>query len=188
MPCVEKGVFKMEIITTFQEEDKRIVKIEIGEYAINVFPGNKGEHKEVDIIVKCEKPTSKNQGAKLTHTQWTMDLLMKLSGNKGMTKKFIRLLLKHWKSCTIIPNRHPETLKSIIEDFLSKIQFEKFDKLNQYGEYSVECLYTFMCLIALEEKANSSNARYYEEILSAMLKDNIDLAYISRRASGTYGG
>ena len=62
----------------------------------------------------------------------------------------------------------------------------KYKELDKYGEYEVEFLFIVLILMMYEEKTNSHKAHMFNDVLEALLKDELDIFSII--SSATFHG
>ena len=60
------------------------------------------------------------------------------------------------------------------------------EKLNNYGEYSVEFLIVLMTLLMTQEKTNRNDAYMFGKVLDSLLKEELDIFSIMSAAG--FGG
>lgn len=169
-----------------KNEDMSIIDIKLTNYIISVYQGSKGEHPENDIKIVYYENSKSRQGRTPKHIHWAVDLLIKKQFEQQLTNSFIKEIKKDWNNCQILENNNFETLKNIIESYLIKIDLKKYIKLNNYGEYDVEFLLVVLVLMMYEEKTNSHKAHMFNDVLEALLKDQLDIFSII--SSATFHG
>src|SRR3989338_5947688 len=116
---------------------------------INVFV-SKGEKKEsqFDFRVHYQEPNKRVRTPK--HIHIIIDLYMKLSRNKELTLKLVDYLIDMMKRL------NPETKFPHSLQVYNKKDIDRFEELNQYGQYSVEFIQVVTELIMIQEKTNYS--------------------------------
>ena len=135
-------------------------------YLITVFQGNISDN---DIIVKYKKL---KKGCKLrqpSHTHWAVDFLLKLP------QELLVETQDMWENTIPLQNNQFKTLKELIDSDETKSRLQRYTALNQYGEYSVEFLYTLMKLLAAQEKTNRNDAYMFGKVINELLKEDIDI-------------
>lgn len=163
-----------------------IIDFELNKYKVSVYQGVKGENPDKDIrIVYYEKNKSK-QGRTPKHIHWAVDLLIKKQFKEELTNNFIKEIKKEWDNCQILKDNSYETLKNIIQSYESKIDLNKYQELNKYGDYEVDFLFTVLILMMYEEKTSSHKAHMFNDVLEALLKDELDVFSII--SSATFHG
>ncbi|MGN0803930.1 MAG: hypothetical protein ACI4MS_00920 [Candidatus Coproplasma sp.] len=157
-------------ITINNEKRKAIIEFDFGEYILYVFQGTISEF---DIFIKYKKDNLRMRTPK--HIHWVVDVLIKMQWQKRLTIKFLREIKKIWNTCIPLSNNDYTTLKSLIENALSKIEIAKFKTLDKYGEYSTDFLFVLMYLLSVQEKTNRADAYMFGSIIDELLNDNYDI-------------
>jgi hypothetical protein len=143
---------------------------------IGVFQGSKGKvNPQLDIIIKYQE---KNKDVRTpSHTHWTIDLLIKKSHDKDLTKEFIKFLLNMWDKTEPIRSKK-EQMKPNIR-FAVPENLSKFEELNGYGEYTVEFIATVIELLMTEEKTGLGKAFMFRGVLEAIYQDKDIFSVVS---------
>ncbi len=162
------------------EAETSIVDFFFDGYLITVFQGTISAH---DYIVKYKRLEPGSRLRQPSHTQWAVDFLMKIQGNKKLAHKLLEETDTMWKRTEPLENNDFETLKELIENDEQAIQIEHYRELDHYGEYSVEFLFILMRLLAAQEKTNNPNAYMFGEVIEQLLKDDVDIYKVLSSAS-----
>jgi len=143
--------------------------------AIGVFQGSRGDNPELDTIVKYQESGGRVRTP--AHTHWTIDLLIKKSHNKELTKKFIEFLLNMWDEIKPIKSKR-EQLKSHIKIAVPE-KLKEFEKLNKHGEYTIKFIATIIELLMVQEKTGNEEAFMFRRVLDAIYKDKDIFSIVS---------
>lgn len=149
---------------------KAIVEFVFTDYIIYVFRGNLSQ---LYIVIKYKKDGKRIRTPK--HIHWVVDILMKMQGNEGLTKKYLLAIQNCWNTCVPLSNNDFETLKVLSENGEKDIEINKYFDLNPFGEYDVEFLYVLMDLLAVQEKTNRADAYMFGKIIKELLKPDRDI-------------
>ncbi|MGM0365209.1 MAG: hypothetical protein ACQEP5_01590 [Actinomycetota bacterium] len=142
-----------------QEEDANLIYRTSDNVDIYVDKGIKSVN---DFIVKYRQPGKRKRTPK--HIHLLIDLLIKKCCDKELTMKFVKKLFGTLRKI--------EPSKSFPPKFqcFNKADYDVFNKLNNYGEYSVEFLAAIFDLIMIQEKTNYPdgilNKQFYKSFLS----------------------
>ena len=153
-------------------DEKAIIDYVFDGYLITVFQGTLSEH---DIIVKYKKFEKGCRLRQPSHTQWAVDFLMKIQGDKTLAQGLLQETNIMWENTVPLKDNHYDTLKSLIENDELFSRISEFSSLNNYGEYRVEFLYTMMKLLAAQEKTNYPDAYMFGNVIAQLLKENVDI-------------
>jgi len=127
---------------------------------ILIIPGKKSEK---DFIVKYQQPGKRIRTPK--HIHLIIDLFLKKAFNRELTlslvENFLDILSKLYPA-----QEYPPTFQ-----YFSKEKFERFNKLNGYGEYSVEFIAAIFELIMIQEKTNYPNGKMNKNLFLAFLNE-----------------
>ncbi len=85
---------------------KAIVEFVFTDYIFYVFQGNLSQ---LDIVIKYKKDGKRIRTPK--HIHWVVDILMKMQGNEGLTKKYLLAIQNCWNTCVPLSNNDFENLK-----------------------------------------------------------------------------
>ncbi len=151
---------------------------------IGVFQGSKGENPDLDIVVKYrDKFTSRNRIRTPKHIHWVIDLLLKKEHNKELTLEFINYLYDMYDKIEPFKNKQEQQNCRLI--FTNQKDLEKFQELNQYGQYSVEFIGHIIELLTIEEKTGMRDAFMFKEVLKALTEKEDIFSIVS---SATHNG
>lgn len=162
------------------QSERSIIDFVFDGYLLTVFQGSLSAY---DIIVKYKKLEKGSRLRQPKHTQWAVDFLMKIQGDKKLAQQMLEETSKMWESSIPLVNNQYETLKELIENDERKFHIEYFYQLDNYGEYNVEFLYTLMRLLAAQEKTNYPDAYMFGDVIAQLLKDEIDIYKVLSCAS-----
>lgn len=166
-------------IKLHDERKTAIIQFVVGEYSLLVFQGSISEF---DILVKYAKGRGRLRTPK--HIHWVVDLLMKMQGNEVLTREFLEKIKEEcWNKAKPLPDNSFETLECLVLNDENSIKITQYEKLDQFGEYSVEFLLTLMTLLALQEKTNRPDAYMFVSIIDKMLESKIDIFSILSTAA-----
>lgn len=161
-----------------------IAIIEIDEQEqIYVVEGNRGDNPDCDILVRYSHGNDKRTPK---HAHWAVDLLLKKSKNKKLTKEFITELKKEWEKCEPLKNREFTTIKTIANKSPEILDSSKYKELSNYGEYNIDFLVVLLVLLMYQEKTNNNDAHIFIDILNKLIDDELDIYGIISAA--TYRG
>ena len=162
------------------QSEKSIIDFVFDGYLLTVFQGTLSAY---DIIVKYKKLEKGCHLRQPKHSQWAVDILMKIQGDKKRAQQMLTIASEMWKNSIPLKDNQYETLKALIENDDYKVQIECFSQLDKYGEYNVEFLYTLMRLLAAQEKTNYPDAYMFGIVIDQLLKDEIDIYKVLSYAS-----
>lgn len=135
---------------------------------IYVVPGKKSQN---DFRVCYREPNKRIRTPK--HIHLIIDLYMKKVCNKELTLELAREFLK------MLPKLQPAKLFPPTFQEFSKERFNKFEKLNGCGEYSVEFLAAIFDLIMIQEKTNYLNGTINRKLFEAFASERDIFAVVS---------
>lgn len=164
-----------------------LVVFEIDEkYILSVYQGTLSRF---DILIKYKQKIN-NKWSRLRtpkHIHWTVDILIKLHGNRNITQSFINFLVNIWD--TTLPIRSIRQRNNIlnIDVLLSNSQnvIERYENLNNNGEYSIKFLIVLAKLLMIQEKTNKRDAFMFIKLLKS-LQTNGDI--FSAVSSASHNG
>ena len=151
-------------------QKRAIIEYILQDYIIYVF---QGELSTFDILIKYRQGRKRLRTPK--HIHWVVDILMKMQAKKRITKQFLSKIQICWQNCSPLQDNSFEALKNLIEDGEHNIDLQKYQALNDFGEYSVEFLYVLMQLLATQEKTNRTDAYMFGKIIEELLEVDIDI-------------
>ena len=158
-----------------------ILEIIFSNFTIYVFQGGLSQF---DILIKYREKESRIRTPK--HIHWVVDILLKQSKERELANDFLILLQKCWKECLPLTNNDFDSIKSFITNQWSLLDYNKFEKLNDYGEYPIDFLFVLMNLLSVQEKTNRSDAYMFGKIIDELLEDELDIFKIV--ATAGFGG
>ena len=85
-----------------------------------------------------------------------------------------------------LTNNDFDSIKSFITNQWSLLDYNKFKKLNDYGEYPIDFLFVLMTLLSVQEKTNRSDVYMFGKIIDELLEDELDIFKIV--ATAGFGG
>lgn len=162
-----------ELIRKFDLNDKRNA-------IVYVLQGSYGERPDLDIKVKYWDNLCKTKGGRTPkHVDWVIDILLKKEHNAELTLEFVKYLLDNYDR--IQPFRTKEEQQQCELEYTRSDELDRFQTLNEYGQFSVEFLGCVMELLSKEEKA-SSKAHMFRDLLQTLYETN-DIFAITNAAS-----
>lgn len=157
-------------ITIDGEKRKSIIEFDFDNYILYVFQGNLSPF---DILIKYKKDELRIRTPK--HIHWAVDMLIKMQCENQLSKKFLGEVKNIWNNCKPLQNNDFDTLKNLVEYSNNKIEIDKYKKLNAYGEYPVDFLFTLMLLLSTQEKTNRTDAYMFGNIIDELLESDYDI-------------
>ncbi|MCL2540349.1 MAG: hypothetical protein FWE53_02835 [Firmicutes bacterium] len=159
-----------------------IIEIELDcGYELFIF---QGALTEFDILIKYKNNLSRLRTPK--HIHWVVDMLMKYQTQRTIAQEFVQEIQGLWGKTKPLSNNTFQALESFAGQvnalFLSNIK-QKFTVLSRYGEYDVEFAYFLISFLILQEKTNMPNAFMFSNIITDLLKTNIDIFKIVSTAT-----
>lgn len=162
----------MPTLTAFKE-----FNLKRGE-VIGVFQGSRGKNKDLDIVVKYKDRYTRPSSIRTPkHIHWVIDLLIKKQHNKELTCEFIRYLLEMYNKIEPFKNKREQQECKI--KYTNPENLKKFDKLNNYGQYSVEFIGHVIELLSIEEKTSMEGAFMFKGVLKALSETNDIFSIVS---------
>lgn len=157
---------------------KSIIEIVCNDkYTIHVF---QGELSENDILIKYKEKGKTIRTPK--HIHWAVDILMKLQGEKELTKTFLQNIKKNWEKCEGLKSNDIMTLSNIIKKGEKDLDIARYKSLNKYGEYEMDFLFTLMKLLMVQEKTNREDAYMFINVIEKLLAEELDIFSIMSTA------
>ncbi|MDE1854859.1 MAG: hypothetical protein KGH57_00870 [Candidatus Micrarchaeota archaeon] len=123
---------------------------------VYVYQGKKSD-KDIVIKYRDKFTPERSKGRQLSHTVWTVAILMKLQGNKALTRKYVAYLLKIYDEIKGFESKEQQ-LKCELK-YAGKSDLKEFEELNKYGQFSIELLTYIMELLSIEEKTDTKAGR-----------------------------
>ena len=146
-------------ISIDNKKRKAIIEFDFDNYILYVFQGTLSTF---DIFLKYKKGNLRIRTPK--HIHWAVDVLVKLQGQKRLTKNDYF------------------TLSNLVKNALKVIKIEDYKKLDYYGEYPVDFLFVLMLLLSIQEKTNRIDAYMFGSIIDELLESNYDIFRIVSKA------
>ena len=134
---------------------------------IGVFQGSRGENPDLDIIIKYKEPGKQVRTPK--HLHWAIDLIIKKEHDPTLTKEFVRYLLEMWNG--VVPFKSKEEQQECRLRFSKNELTTQFNRLDNFGEYSVEFISKVMELIMIQEKTGLATAFMFKGVLESIYND-----------------
>ena len=125
-----------------------------------------------DILIKYRQKLNNGRWSRIRtpkHIHWTVDVLMKMQGFKGLTQEFIDFFIDIWNQTKPIKSeqeRQSLDLKGLL--VMSEVELERFRELSKKGEYSVNFLILLAKLLMLQEKTNRHDAYMFKKVLDGL--------------------
>ncbi len=174
---IQKGTQKIKISNRSRIESSSndkykiaIAEILFKDFTIYVF---QGDYSQFDILIKYREKENKIRTPK--HIHWVVDILLKQSKERGLTNDFLLLLQTSWKECKPLTNNNFDSINDFIREQWNLFDYDKFEKLNDCGEYPIDFLYVLMNLLSVQEKTNRKDAYMFGKIIDELLEDELDI-------------
>lgn len=132
---------------------------------IGMFQGRRGQHPDIDFIIRVLKPGTDETPFPPPHTYWVVDLLMKIQSYKTEVMDIIEYYIKFYDEAK--PFSNPDSRISYqpqTKDYISK----KYQHLEQTNTLSLEYVAIIVELFCLNEKRNN-NAYMFRDLLVTLL-------------------
>ncbi len=160
-----------------------VIKIN-SDFIIAIYRGRKTES-QADILIRYrQKLKNKKWSAIRTpkHIHWTVDILIKMSQDRKLTRKFLDELTKIWEEIEPITEKQRDSLN--LENLLNydRDRLEKFKELSKHGEYNIKFLILLARLLMIQEKTNYPEGKIFQKLLKK-LKEGEDLFSIIQTAT-----
>lgn len=158
-----------ERLTSLREFD-----VDDGETIIAVFQGNRGDNPDLDIIVKYQQRGKRLRTPK--HLHWAIDLLVKKQHQEDLTNEFVEFLIALYDQLQPFDTQadRANRLENQIGVAVNGEVLERFQPLNEFGEYSVEFTGYILELMGICEKTGALNAFMFRRVLLA-IRDGRDI-------------
>ena len=98
---------------------------------------------------------------------------MKIQGDRELTRVFLSELQSIWDNSASLHSNDFETLKNLVETSMQDL--DRFNSLNDYGEYNVAFLYVLMVLLSAQEKTNNPDAYMFGKVITGLLEEQLDI-------------
>ena len=153
-----------ERLTSLQEFD-----VDNGDTIIAVFQGSRGGNPALDIIVKYHQRGKQLRTPK--HLHWAIDLLIKKQHRGALTDEFVEFLIALYDQLQPFdsPADRADRLENQIGVAFNEELLERFQQLNEFGEYSVEFTGYILELMGICEKTGNPKAFMFRRVLSAIM-------------------
>jgi uncharacterized protein YutE (UPF0331/DUF86 family) len=145
---------------------------------IGVFAGSRGANPEHDILIKYQEQGKKLRTPK--HIHWVIDLLIKKEQDRTLTLNFMKYLRRMYDRVEAFKNKEDRT-KCLLKETSAK-KLKPFEKLNKYGEYTVEFIGHLIELMIKMEKNTPPEkpAHVFKELMDAMIKEKEIFVIVSK--------
>ena len=149
---------------------------------IGVFQGDRGENKDLDILIKYQEDGKRIRTPK--HIHWVIDILIKKEHNKQLTLEFIKFLRDMYDNVEPFKSKEDQQRCDLKETVPEKLT--RFEPLNQYGEYKVDFIgHLIELMIKMEKNGLSTKpARVFKELMDAMLQEKEIFVIVSKATQG----
>ena len=149
-------------LTSIREFD-----VDGGNTIVAIFQGSRGGRPELDIIVKYLQ-----RGKRLRtpqHIHWAIDLVIKKQHDETLTNAFVEYLIGLYDQVEAFRSQG-DRLERPLLTHRDRNTLRTFERLESYGEYSVEFTCHVLELIAIQEKTGNPNAFMFRGVLLAILE------------------
>ena len=152
------------------------------DFIIAIYKGRKSPS---DILIRFRQRLKNNKWSSIRtpkHIHWTVDILMKMSRDKDLTKQFLEKLMRIWEEITPMTEADREQLE--LNELLNydRSTLAHFAELSRYGEYNVKFLLLLARLLMLQEKTNYPEGQLFQTLLRK-LKAGEDIFSILQTAT-----
>ena len=144
---------------------------------IGVFQGDRGSQPDLDIVIKYKDKYTKSGVRTPKHIHWVIDLLIKKEHDKYLTLEFIDYLIEMYDK--IEPFRKKEEQQKCELKYTTTYNLKKFEKLNGYGQYSIDFIGHIIELFSIEEKTGFENAFMFKKVLTAIKEEKDIFSIVS---------
>lgn len=141
-------------------------------YILGVYQGSLSDY---DLLLKYRQRINSgiNRWSNIRtpkHIHWAVDVMLKMSQQKRLTKSFLKFLLEKWDNTNPITSIYMQTTSIDSVTLLNQVEAEstKFEKLSKQGEYSVKFLLLMAHLLMIQEKTNRSDAYMFKDLLESL--------------------
>jgi len=153
-------------------------------YIVAVYQGSLSTY---DIIIRYRQKIKNNKWSNIRtpkHIHWAVDILTKLYANRELTQQFLDFLIGVWNETAAIKTEEARTEALNIDLLLNhhKQEIERYNELDDYGEYSIEFLILLAKLLMIMEKTNYEGAYMFGNLLH-ILREGQDIYSIISTAS-----
>ena len=136
---------------------------------VAVFQGSRGANPDLDIIIKYRQRGKRLRTPK--HLHWAIDLLIKKQHREALTNEFVEFLIALYDQLQPFDSQadRANRLENQIGGAFNGELLERFQPLNEFGEYSVEFTGYILELMGICEKTSDPNAFMFRRVLLAVL-------------------
>jgi hypothetical protein len=134
---------------------------------IGVFQGSRGQHPDLDIIIKYQEKGKNVRTPK--HIHWVIDLLIKKEHNSELTLDFAKYLRDMWEKVEPFKDKQDQQRCDLVCTSVDMLR--SFEELNQYGEYSVEFTGHLIELMMRMEKTGLDRAFVFKDLLDTIIEE-----------------
>ena len=145
---------------------------------IGVFEGDRGYIKDHDIVIKYQERGKRLRTPK--HIHWVIDLLIKKEYDRARTIDFMKYLRNMYDRVGAFSSKEDRKNCLLRETTLEKLK--PWEKLNDYGEYTVEFIGHLIELMIKMEKNTPPDkpARVFRELMDAMIQEKEIFVIVSK--------
>ncbi len=144
---------------------------------IGIFQGTRGSNPDLDIIIKYKDKYTKRDVRTPKHIHWVIDLLIKKEHDRDLTLDFIGYMIEMYDK--IEPFRNKEEQNKCELKYTTPNNLKRFEKLNNYGQYSVEFIGHIIELMSIEEKTGHEDAFMFKKVLTAIKEEKDIFSIVS---------
>jgi len=132
---------------------------------IGMFKGKRGQHPDIDFVVKILKPGLDERPFPPLHSLWVVDLILKISDYKNEVREIVQYYLDFYDSLKPF-----QTANSRINYQIQTSTYivEKYSHINQSHTLSLEYVAKIIELFCLNEKRNEG-AYMFRNLLQTVL-------------------
>lgn len=151
-------------LTSLREFD-----VDGGDTIVAVFQGSRGANPYLDIIIKYRQRGKRLRTPK--HLHWAIDLLIKKQHREALTNEFVEFLIALYDQLQPFGSQadRANRLENQIGGAFNGKLLERFQPLNEFGEYSVEFTGYILELMGICEKTSDPNAFMFRRVLLSVL-------------------
>ena len=145
---------------------------------IGVFEGDRGANPDHDILIKYKEEGKRIRTPK--HIHWIIDLLIKKEHNKELTLEFMKYLRDMYDKVDAFQSKEDRAECELTETTNEKL--EKFNELNNYGEYKIEFIGHLIELMIKMEKNTPPEkpARVFRELMDSIINEKEIFVVVSK--------
>lgn len=164
----------LDSIKEFQMKNKVVIAI---------FQGERGKKPDLDIVVKFQDLKYSKRIRTPKHIHWAIDLLIKREHEPELTNRFIAYLRDMWDK--IEPFKSKTDQQKCELKLTSHEKLKEYEKLDNFGELSVEFIGHVIELFMIEEKTGFEGAFMFKDLFDALYEGKDIFSIISL---ATYNG